>query len=275
MTEARWKLVMDGQSLTIANDRFQFTTNGPGPAVDLLSADDSMFEAVESSQIEGIVSELQTMTKRTYGQYCGLARALEIVGERWVMLLIRNLLVSPKSGLELQRGLPRIPMELLCSRLSELERVGVVKRGLPGPDGTVAFELTEWGRELDDIVLRLGRWGTRLLGDPRPEDIVTADGVVTALRATFQPAAALDFYAGYELRLGDIVVHACVTDGTVDVAVGELPDADLVIEPGPYLKGLITGELDPYEAVSGGRVSVIGDPALLQRFVEVFYLASA
>lgn len=273
MTQARWKLVVDDHGLTIASDRFQFTTNGSGPSFGGFDFDDeSVFAAAESNDIEAVVSELQTMTRRTYGQYCGLARALEIVGERWVMLMIRDLLVSPKTVVELQRGLPRIPTDLLCTRLSELERMGVVSRVDTRPDGAVVYGLTDWGRELDDIVLRLGRWGARLLGDPRPEDIVTPDGVVTALRATFQPYASRGVRAAYELRIAGFVVHAMVDNGRLDAAAGPLPDADLVIDPGPYFKALLSGDLDPADAVADGRVQITGDPALLARFVELFSL---
>lgn len=269
MTEARWKLVMDEQGVTIASDRFQFTTNGSGAAQSAL--DDPTYEPVESSQLEGMVSELQTMTKRTYGQFCGLSRALEIVGERWTLLIVRDLLVSPKSITELQRGLPRIPTDVLCSRLNELEHTGVIRRTRePRADGTAVYELTSWGTELDDIALRLGLWGTRLLGEPRPEDIVTVDSMVMALRTTFQPAAARGLSASYELRLGDIVLHATIDDGKLVSGSGPLPGADLIIEPGRALKDLMSGELSPEVAIAEAAVHVHGDPALLSRFVECF-----
>lgn len=276
MTDARWKLVVDGQGVTIASDRFQFTTNGANGSRSAhreLAVDEAMFEAVESSQIEAIVSELQTMTKRTYGQFCGLSRALEIVGERWVMLIIRDLLVSPKSAAQLRRGLPRIPDDLLRNRLNELEHTGVVRRGDAAEADDAVYELTEWGSQLEDIALRLGRWGARLLDKPRPEDIVTADGMVTALRATFLPAAAMDVRVGYELRIGDVVVHACVDRGVLRAGIGSLPGADLVIEPGTAFKSLLTGELGPTDALDSGSVCVSGgDPALLRRFVDMFQL---
>jgi len=265
MTEARWKLVVDGQSVTIANDRFQLTTNGSAPD---LTMDDALLEAADSSQMEAIVAELQTMTRRTYGQFCGLSRALEIVGERWVLLIIRDLLVGPKSVGDLQRGLPRIATDILCTRLNELERTGVVRR-----DGSAIYELTEWGKELEDIVHRLSRWGTRLLVQPRPEDIVTPDSLVMALRSTFRPDAARGLRASYELHIGEIVIHARVDDGVLHAAEGALPKKDLVIEPGRVLKALMAGEMSPDEAIAAGSVHVIGDPGLLTRFVEIFRIA--
>src|ERR1700730_8022475 len=116
------------------------------------------------------------MRTRAYGQYCGLARAVEIVGERWVVLIIRDLLVGPKRFTDLHRGLPRMPTNVLTSRLRELESGGVVRRRvLPRPAGSVIYELTEYGTELEDVLIGLGRWGAKLLHEPRPDEIITAD----------------------------------------------------------------------------------------------------
>src|ERR1700736_888902 len=128
------------------------------------------------------------MRTRAYGQFCGLARALEIVGERWAMLIVRDLLVSPKRFTDLHRGFPRIPTNVLASRLKELETAGVVRRRLlPRPAGSIIYELTEYGAELEDTVVHLGRWGAKSLGDPRCEEIITADSLVMAMRSTFRP----------------------------------------------------------------------------------------
>src|SRR5205807_9060125 len=115
---------------------------------------------------EAVISQLQTMTRRTYGQYCGVSRALEIIGERWSVLLIRDLLIRPKSFQELHQGLPASAADIVSSRLKELEHGGVVRQ-VEEEDGETRYQLTAFGRELDDIVIRLGRWGARLLGDPR------------------------------------------------------------------------------------------------------------
>src|SRR2546421_12326679 len=131
------------------------------------------------------------MTTRSYGQFCGFARALELVGERWALLVVRDLVLGPKRFSELRRGLPRIPTNILSARLRELEGAGVVRRRLlPRPAAGVAYELTEYGQELEDVVLRLGLWGAKSLGQPLPEDIVTTDSLGLALRATFRSEAA-------------------------------------------------------------------------------------
>lgn len=270
MTDAGWKLVVDQQGVTIASDRFQLTANGSQPVHNELSLDDAMLEAAGSSHMEAIVAELQSMTRRTYGQFCGLAHAIEIVGERWAMLIIRDLLVGAKNFDDLYRGFPRMPIDVLCTRLKELEHNGIVRRYVaPEANGTVVYELTEYGRELDGIAVALARWGAQSLGEPRPEDVVTADSLVMALRSTFR-AEARDMTVSYELRFGDVVIHARIDDGILEAAEGPMLDADLIIETGPVIRALMAGDTSPAEAIANGGVQLTGDPGLLTRFVEVF-----
>ncbi len=211
------------------------------------------------------------MAKRAYGQYCGFARALEIVGERWGLLIIRDLLVGPKRFTDLRRGLPRIPSNILSDRLKELEDAGVVQRRvLPRPAGSIVYELTEHGGDLEDAVLALGRWGARSLGDPRPGEIITVASVIMAMRTTFRPDAAKDLRASYELRLGDVILNMQIEDGSLRVAEGSLPEADLIIEAGPAIKTLMAREVTPAEAIANGLVRLTGNAELLGRFVEMF-----
>lgn len=211
------------------------------------------------------------MSKRTYGQYCGFARALELVGERWALMIVRDLLVEPKRFSDLQRGLPGIPTNILTARLKELEQSDIVRRRLlPRPSGAVVYELTETGRGLEAPVHALGAWGAKLLGEPRSHEIVTPDSLVTALRTTFQPAAAKGVTSSFELRFGEIVVHAGVAAGSVEVARGPLPGADLVIEAGPALRPLLARELTPREALKSGAIRITGKRALFDKFVELF-----
>lgn len=216
------------------------------------------------------------MTSRNYGQVCGLARAMELVGERWALLVVRDLISGPKRFTDLRRGLPRIPTNILSARLKELEAAGVVRRRLlPRPAGGVVYELTEYGRELEDVVLRLGSWGARSLGDPLPGDVLTTDALVLALRANFRPHAAAALRAGYELRLGDVVVHARIDQGTLEAGAGPLGEPDLVIETRATFKPLLAGEHAPREAIESGAVRLSGDPELLTRFVEAFRIPPA
>jgi DNA-binding HxlR family transcriptional regulator/putative sterol carrier protein len=213
------------------------------------------------------------MRARGYGSYCGIAHALELVGERWSLLLVRDLILGPKRFTELRRGLPRIPSNVLAARLRELEDAGVVQRRLlPRPASGVVYELTDYGRELEDILLRLGVWGARSLADPRPDDIVTTDSVQLALRATFHPEAACGLHASFQLALGGVVVHARVDDGRLEVGDGPLPGADLVLEADPRFRMLLTGELAPADALASGGLRATGDLALVDRFFELFSL---
>lgn len=216
------------------------------------------------------------MSPRTYAQYCGIAYALEVVGERWALLVIRDLILSPKRFTDLRRGLPRIPSNVLSARLKELEQAGIIRRRLlPRPSTGIVYELTEHGRELEDIVLRLGLWGARSLAEPRLEDTVSADSLMLALRATFRPEAARELKASYELRLGEIVLHARVDKGDLEVGEGPLADADLVVETDLTLRALMCGELSPREAVKTGKVRLTGKAELLERFVDVFHIPPA
>jgi DNA-binding HxlR family transcriptional regulator len=216
---------------------------------------------------------MEPVAARTYGQFCGLARALELVGERWALLIVRDLLVGPRRFTDLRQGLPRIPTNVLSERLKELEHAGVVRRrALPRPAASVVYELTDYGSQLDDAVMRLGLWGAQSLGEPGPDEILTPDSMTMALRSTFRPEAARGLNVRYELRLGKIVLHARVANGRLTVAEGPLADADLVIEAGPGIKAVLAGEVSPSQAIDSGILRVTGDPALLERFAELFQI---
>src|SRR5690554_6982551 len=160
------------------------------------------------------------MAARNYGQYCGVTTALELVGERWALLIVRDLLVGPRRYTDLKQGLPRIPTNILSSRLKELQHGGVVRR-LPMAHG-LAYELTPYGRALDEVVLALGRWGFQSMEDPAEGDIVTSDSLTMALRTAFQADVAGTFpTTAYELRLGDIALG--VRAGREGLLVAPLP----------------------------------------------------
>jgi DNA-binding HxlR family transcriptional regulator len=201
------------------------------------------------------------MTNQEYGQYCGLARALEVVGEPWALLVVRDLMVASKTFAELREGLPKMSDEDLTARLEELESAGVIRRHAPfEPKAVARWELTEYGSELDDVVLQLARWGARTLGSPRRDEIVTADSMVMALRTVFRPEAARRLRVNYVIEAGDIVVYARVNDGQVEVGKGGIPH-----------EALECGGV----RLRAGDVSLAADPGLLAWFVEVFHIAPA
>lgn len=210
--------------------------------------------------------------QRSYGQYCGLARALELVGERWALLVIRDLFVSPKRFTDLHRGLPGIPTNILTARLKELERAGVVHRqALSGESRAIVYELTDYGRELEQSLTSFSRWGAKALGDVREGEVVTPDSLVMALRTTFRSQDARTVRAGYELHLGDIVLHARVDRGTLEADATPLPSADLVFEAGPRMRELMAGEITASQAINAGIVRIVrGDVTLLEQYARLF-----
>lgn len=211
------------------------------------------------------------MSTRSYGQFCGFARALEVVGERWALMIVRDLLVGPKRFSDLLRGLPGIPTNVLTQRLKELEEGGVVQRTvLPRPERGVAYELTPYGNELQDVVFALGRWGAKNLDAPRDGETITVDSIITAMRTTFTPQAARNVKATFELHMGPVVIHVGVDRGKLDVVQGPASGPDLVIEAGPRLKALMAGEITASEAIKSGAVRVRGNRRLLATFAEIF-----
>lgn len=213
------------------------------------------------------------MAARDYGQYCGLARALDAVGDRWALLVVRDLLSGPHRFGELQTSLSRIPSNVLTNRLKELEAVGVVERVvLPSPARGTAYALTDLGRGLEPTLVALGRWGAPMLGEPREGEGVTAESFAMALRTTFRPESTTDL-AGpvvYELHLGDLVVNARVTAGAVDVRTGPADTPDLVVRTDRRIKAVMAGEVTPAAALGDGLVSIDGDRAAWDRFPRYF-----
>ena len=141
------------------------------------------------------------MAAREYGQYCGVTRALELVGERWALLIVRDLLVGPRRYGELAAGLPRIPSNILAARLKELQEAGILRRA--PRSRVIVYELTPYGRELEPIVLALGAWGFKAMSEPRDGQIITPDSMTMALRTAFRPSVAQNLPATrYDAHLG-------------------------------------------------------------------------
>lgn len=219
---------------------------------------------------------MATVVSRGYGQYCGLARALELVGERWALLIIRDLLVGPRRFTDLRKGLPRIPTNVLSDRLKELEEDGVVRRRvLPRPARATVYELTPYGAQLEAAVVQLGRWGGQSLGEVRPEEIVTPDSITMALRSTFRAEAATGHQLTVDLCMGpEIQLQVRIEDGSLQVSRQPLQTADLVVECGPVFKELLTRETSPAAALERGLVRLRGNPKIFDKFAQMFYLPS-
>ena len=207
------------------------------------------------------------MTSRSYDQFCGVARALDLVGERWALLIVRDLILGPKRFTDLRRGLPGIGTNVLAARLRELERSGVVaRRTLPPPAASAVYELTEYGRALEGPLLALGRWGAMSMGQRQPGQTLRSEWFGVALKAFFRPEAAADLQAEIELRFDDGTFLARVDRGSVVVEPASRDGADLVLETDvETLIGYLAGAGVPPVALAPQ-----GDTALLERLPEIF-----
>jgi DNA-binding HxlR family transcriptional regulator len=213
------------------------------------------------------------MAARDYGQYSSVAQALELVGERWAMLIVRDLLVGPRRYGELAAGLPRIPSNILAARLKELQAVGVLRRA--PHSRVIVYELTPYGRELEPVVLALGAWGFKALGDAREEQIITPDSMTMDLRTAFRAHVAATLPAtAYAAHVGTAELLIRVDGTSLAVTRGD-GLVDLAFAAGPDIRRLISGELAPDRAIATGVVEVLrGRGELLDRFASTFHLAA-
>jgi DNA-binding HxlR family transcriptional regulator len=204
-----------------------------------------------------------------YGQYCPVAHALELVGERWSLLVVRELLHGPKRYTDLASSLPGIGTNILASRLRDLERAGVVqKRRLPPPAAASVYELTAYGEELREPLYALGRWGARSLGPPTADDSLAPGWLVNAVRAT---CAGCTTDRVYELRVDDESVTARFEGEELVVEAGSSPEADTVIETDPAtLFCIASGEVPIREALTSKAVKVSGSRKDAEHFLSLF-----
>ena len=207
---------------------------------------------------------------RSYGDPCGIARALDRVGERWALLVVRELLLGPKRFTDLRAGLPEASPNVLSQRLRDLEDAGVVRRReLPPPSGSTVYELTDWGRGLEPVILALGRWGSRAPPVPRGE--LSVDALILALVTTFDADAAEGLRARVALRLGEDAFELSVSKRQLAVSREVSGKADATIATdAPTLRQLAFGRRELARAVRQGEVQVEGDEALAQRFLLLF-----
>jgi DNA-binding HxlR family transcriptional regulator/putative sterol carrier protein len=210
--------------------------------------------------------------KRSYGQWCAVARSLDIIGERWTMLVVRDLLVGPKRYTDLLEGLPGIGTNLLAQRLRELEAKGIVERAeLPRPSGATVYRLTPRGSALEPVVFALGRWGFQFLGKPKATDAMLPDPFFLSLRASFKPERARSLVERYAFAIGERRFTVEVADGAPVIREGEATaPAATIISDTATLFALRRRELTVRQAIASGKVRVEGDPKALERFLEVF-----
>ena len=210
---------------------------------------------------------------RTYCDACAAAHALDLVGERWALLVVRELLLGPKRFTDLRAGLPGVSPNVLAQRLRELEQAGVVRRRkLPPPAASRIYELTYWGMELEPVIIGLGRWGARSPSRPR-DAALGVDSLVLSFRTMFDPRAADGLEASYELRLGEDRFRAEVSDGRFEISRGnvERPDASIETDQATLAALVFEGrKLD--EALRSGDLNLEGDKQAVKRFLTLFPL---
>jgi DNA-binding HxlR family transcriptional regulator len=199
---------------------------------------------------------------KRYDQYCPIAHALEVVGERWTLLIVRELVAGPKRYTDLVAGLPKIGTNILAARLRELEAAGVVsKRRLPPPAASQVYELTERGRGLTSVLRELAHWGARSLGPP-PPDVQLEPGWLYGALCT--GAWATDAPGRVEFRIGS--EHASLVDG--EAVPGPAPDPDAVVsgEPAGFYHLFVDRDFE--------AVSIDGDPETVRRMLDAVWPVS-
>jgi len=207
------------------------------------------------------------MARRSYRQHCALAQALDVVGERWTLLLVRELLTGPKRYKDLQAGLPGMGTNLLADRLKDLVHEGLVRH-----DGA-EYALTARGAELEDAVLALARFGAPLLAERDSDDHWRADWNVVALKYAFRPERATRLRGVIEYRIDGTHVQARLEDGTIETSGTPRWKPDVVATAdGETFLALAAAELDPDEAEESGVLTVDGSRRLWRGALRAFAL---
>lgn len=206
---------------------------------------------------------------RRYHHYCPVARALDVVGERWTLLIARELLLGPRRFTDLADGLPGIGSSVLTSRLTDLELSGLVaKRSLPPPAASVVYELTDLGRGLGPVLAAVAGWGMQFLGEPQDDDVVRSSWLVLGLAATAKPAVPVPD-GTYELRVDDETFNVRSRDGHLQSAHGPAPNPEATITlTAGTLAAIGSGELQVPSPEADRLIDVDGDGAGARRLLE-------
>ena len=222
----------------------------------------------------GVSPEPPTLPRRLYDDACGMALALELVGERWVPLILRELMFGPRRFGEIKRGLPGISANVLTQRLESLEANGVlIRRKLPPPASVQVYELTEWGYESEMPLAALGRWAVRSsLHDPRLP--LSGASLMMSFRTMIDPARAGDLDARIGFRIGPDPFTAHLRDGRLDVTRTEADRPDLVFrtEDAALIAAVVYGGQPLAAMEQAGAIRIEGDRALAERFITLFPL---
>jgi DNA-binding HxlR family transcriptional regulator len=209
---------------------------------------------------------------RRYGQYCPVATALDVLGERWTLLIVRNLMIGPQRYTDLREGLPGVATDLLTARLRTLEEAGYIeRRQLPRPAAVMVYQLTPAGQRIAVVVLELGRIGLARLGPPADDDLVTSDALVLSLRPSFRPEVAGGGEDSYQLELDGESYVVDVHPSWAETGRGTASDPQLTLTAtSQTFAALISGAVDVTSALSAGDLSIDGPRRALDRFLAIF-----
>lgn len=211
--------------------------------------------------------------KRRYEDACAAAHALDLVGERWALLVARELMLGPRRFTDLRAGLPGISPNVLTQRLEELEKAAIVRRRkLPPPASVRVYELTDWGLELEPVLQAIGRWAAR--SPVKPDGLpISVNSLILSFRTMFNAEAARGFTAEIELRLADAPFRVRIGDGRLEAMPGPADAPAAVIESDPNaLAAVVYGGRDLAEALRAGDLRIEGDVSVVARFATLFPL---
>ena len=215
------------------------------------------------------------MPRRTYSQYCPAAKALDVVGERWTLLIVRNLALGPQRYTDLLEGLPGLSPNVLAERLKHLEASGIlIKRQLPPPAASTVYELTQQGVALTDVVLSLARWGHQFMDGPGRDESVEVRWLLVYLRSIANLEAAQDVHETYEFLIDDDLFHVSVDDGKVDAEQGPSPTRPAVTirsDLSTFVQ-IGSGRILAADAIADGRTVVEGDLDAVARSLAILTL---
>jgi DNA-binding HxlR family transcriptional regulator/putative sterol carrier protein len=210
--------------------------------------------------------------RRSYDDGCAAAHGFALIGERWALLVVRELLLGPKRFTDLRAGLPGISPNVLTQRLEELERAAIVRRRkLTRPAAAWVYELTEWGTQLEPVIIALGRWAVR--SPFLPQGPISVDSLILSFRTMFNPQAAEGFRGSVELRIGEDRFHADVNHARMVLVRGGADRPDAIIEgEADAFAEVVYGGRKLADALRSGDLKIEGDKTAAKRFLNLFPL---
>jgi DNA-binding HxlR family transcriptional regulator/putative sterol carrier protein len=212
------------------------------------------------------------LPEHRYQQYCALARTLDVAGDRWTLLIVRELVPGPRRFTDLLDGLPGVSRNLLTERLRGLERDGIVARKeLPAPAARLVYELTADGRDLANAIIPLIRWGARRLGDRASDESFRPRWSAVGMAGLADREAAKGVNETYQYLVGDSAFHFTVDDGSIELHDGPSHEpAVLVTTDEETYADLASGKITASSAISAGALSFSGDAQAVKRLRRIF-----